>query len=273
MPETVDRFALVLLDTALPPTGGEVYGEIARLLGRVRYDVIGGFKRSPGVPFEDLDTDGAQAAVRALADAGVRAVAVPAAQLPALPRVLTVHNTALLNDGLSIQTDYAGTRQEVPWEQLAALSAATFTETVGGGGGTAGPSVGGQVAGAAMRAAAGLCVGLPRFGARPMRKPKDPPPRIVSYQVLAVSLLGVPLEIRFRQDTLSYEFLGEFKTLHAAENLRILAGELMARAAHARKSEAFVVLVNAGQPAPRMAASEFLRHNRWLKLLATAGLE
>jgi len=272
MPDAGNKFALVLLDEAAK-VPAEIYDELARLLGRVRYDVIGAFKRSPGLPFEDLDAGGAEAAARALAGCGVRAAAVPAGRLPAFPKVLTVHKAELPEGGgLSVQTDYVGTMREMPWEEIAGLSAATITESSAPLG-SAGPSVGRQVAGAAARVAVGLTFGVPVISGRPRLAPKAPAPRVEVYGVLAVSAFGVPLEIRFREDMLNYEFLGGRKTAKAAQNFRVLAGELLHKAPRARASSAFRALAETGAAAPAMDPHEFARHNRWLKLLAAEGLE
>jgi hypothetical protein len=272
VPDAGNKFALVLLDesAAVP---AEVYGELARLLGRVRYDVIGAFKRNPGVPFEDLGAGDADSAARLLAGSGVRAAAVPAGRLPALPKVLTVHKADLPEGGgLSVQTDYVGTMREMPWGEIAGLSAATVSEhsaPLGPGG----PSVGRQVAGAAVRMAVGLTIGIPGIPGRPKHAPKAAAPRVEVYGVLAVSAFSVPLEVRFREDTLSYEFLGGRMTAKAAQNFRVLAGELLHKAPRARASSAFRALAETGAAAPPMDHHEFARHNRWLKLLAVEGLE
>jgi hypothetical protein len=271
-PGAVGKFALVLLEEGAPLAAAEIYGELARLLGRVRYDVIGAFRRSPGIPFEDLDGGQAEAAVRMLADSGVRAAAVPAERLPPFPKIYTVHKAIPARGSLSVQTDYVGTMQELPWDQVAALSAATLPGGSAPAGSGGGPSVGTQIASAvAWSAAVGVPL-LPSFHQMKRSAAGHPPRPPEPCEVLALAPFDAPVEMRFRANELNYEFLGERMTGSSGGNFRAFAGDLLRGAARARVSAAARALAEGGSPPP-LGADEFGRHNRWLKLLAVAGLE
>jgi len=269
-PEAFGKFALVLLEEELAPSVGELAGGLARLLGRVRFDVLNAIKRNPHVPFEDLAEPQAAEAVKLLADAGARAAAVPAERLPAFPKVFTVHKAVPADAGLTVQTDYVGTLQELPWDQVAALSAATLAE------GRApapdeprGPSVGGQLAKLALGVAIGIPV-IPSFG--PRRPAPGPAPRAPEpYEVLALAPFGAAVEMRFRADMLDYACLGGRMTGNSGVNFRAFAGEVLRSAGSARVSPAARALAEGGSPPP-MGADQFARYNRWLKLLASEGL-
>jgi hypothetical protein len=264
-----DKFALVLLDEGLNPAAGECAGDLARLLGRVRYDVVGALKRSPGIPFEDLDEAQAARAVELLSAAGARAAAVDAARLPPFPKTFTVHKAGVSPEGLSVQTDYLGTTRGLPWDRIAALSAATLSETAGPASAPKGPSIGLQLVKVTFAAATGIPTGL--FPHQP-RQPAPAPRRAAAYQVLAVAVFDEPVEIRFRADELNFEGLGERMTGSSAENFRRFAGDLVTSAVLAKVSSAARALAEEGCAPPAMAADDFARHNRWLRLLACEGL-
>ncbi|HOX04924.1 MAG TPA: hypothetical protein PK280_00870 [Planctomycetota bacterium] len=261
-------FAMVLIDEAVPPLGNEIYGELARTLGRVRYDVMAAFKRSPGIPFEDLAEDQALAAVRLFTDAGIPAAAVDSAALPAPARVFVVHRVGLGGEGLSVQTELTGAMRVLPWDGLAAVAAATLTEGGGPGRGPGGPSVGALVAGAATTLATGIPIGFP---GRTTRSPA-PAPRAAAHQVLAVSPRDADFELRFRAAELGYDFLGERMTSSSAQNFRLFADEVIGRAPAAKVAGAARELAARGAAPPAMEADVFSLHNRWLRTLAAQGL-
>jgi hypothetical protein len=263
-----EKFALVLLDEGLDLAAGECAGELARLLGRVRYDVVGALKRSPGIPFEDLDGAQAARAVELLNAAGARAAAVSAARLPPFPKAFTVHRAGAGPEGLSVQTDYVGTVRVLPWDRIAALSAATLTETAGPAPAAKGPSVGLQLAKVTFTMTTGIPTGL--FP----QPPKQPGAvrRAAAYQVLVAGVFDEPVEIRFRADELNFEGLGERMTGSSTQNFRLFAGDLVARAVQAKVSSAARALAGEGCAPPAMASDDFARHNRWLKCLACEGI-
>jgi hypothetical protein len=262
------KFALVLLDEAVPPLGNEIYGELARTIGRVRYDVVAAFKRSPGIPFEDLSEDLAGAAAALFSGAGIPARALGAERLPAPARSFVVHRAELGDGGLAVQIDLAGAMQVLPWERIAGISAATRSESGAPAAAPSGPSIGRMLAGTALTVATGLPIGL---GGAPARR-AGPAPRAVAHETLAVSAFGADFEVRFRADELGYEFLGERMAGSSAQNFRLFAAALAPRCSRARVSRAAQELASAGAAPPAMEADAFSLHNRWLKLLAGEGI-
>lgn len=261
-------FALVLLEEDIPPVANEVYGELAKTIGRVRYDVMAAFKRSPGIPLEDLSEPQAAAAVKLFTEAGIPAKAVGAESLPAPTRVFIVHRAGIGDEGFSVQTELVGTMRVLPWEEIAAVSAATLTESSGPAAAPKGPSIGTQLAGAAAR----MAVGLPTILSS--RAPRQPAaaPRTSAHETLAVSPLGGNFELRFRASELGYEFLGERMAGSAAQNFRLFAAALVPRCSRARISRAARELAAEGDAPPPMEADAFSLHNRWLRALARQGL-
>lgn len=271
-PATAGRFALVLLQEELPLPLPELAAELARMLGRVRFDVLNALKRTPQIPFDDLFQSQAAEAVRMLGTGGVRAAAVPVEKLPAMPRTAKIHKAVPGPAGLSIATDLVGTMREIPWSEVAALSAATLSESSGSGA-DSGPSIGAQLTKQVVRGAMSVAVGLPG-GVLPGHAKSKPTaqrgPDI--YQVLAVSIFSDDLELRLRANQIDYVYLGARLSMDSASNFRLLAADLAAQATGARVSAAFRALVNAGAAPPPAEADAFARHNRWLKLLARESL-
>jgi hypothetical protein len=261
-------FAMVLLEEAMPPVANEIYGVLSKTIGRVRYDVMAAFKRSPGIPFEDLSEPQAVAAVKLFTAAGIPAAAVQSVDLPAPARTFLVHRVGVGDEGFSVQTELVGTMRVLPWDGIAAVSAATLTESSGPAHTPKGPSIGSQLAGAAAR----MAVGLPKI--LPTRAPQQSAaaPRAAAHQVLAVSPLDADFELRFRASELGYEFLGERMTSSAAHNFRLFAAALLPRCDRARISRAVRALAAEGTAPPPMEADAFSLHNRWLRVLAAQGL-
>ena len=261
-------FAMVLLDEAIPPMANEIYGELAKTIGRVRYDVIAAFKRTPGIPFEDLSEAGALAAVKLFTDAGIPAAAIGAQSLPAPARPFVVHRVAFGDDGLSVQTDLVGNMRLLPWDGIAAISAATLVESGSPSHSPKGPSIGAKLAGTAFR----MAVGMPKILPSPPPKGPAPAPRSVAHQTIAVAAFGADFEVRFLADELGYDFLGDRMTGSSAQNFRLFAAALVPKAGRARVSRAARELAAAGAAPPSMESDVFSLHNRWLRTLAAEGL-
>lgn len=264
-------FAVVFLEELPPFAAGELAGELAGPLGRLPFDVTNAFKRSPQLPFEDLSAEQAAEAVRLLLARGLRCTAVPAEKLGPFPRIRWTHRAVAGEGGLGVQTDYVNQARCLPWANVAAVSAATLSESRQQPEGR--PSLASEITSAAAGAAIGFSLGLPGMGF-PARKSGTPAPapRVETYAVLAVAPFGADLEIRFRADQLNYSYLGSRMSDAAERNFRAFVRDVVGGAVRARVSPAACALAETGQPPPAMDPQAFRRYNRWLALLAREGL-
>lgn len=255
--------ALVLLSEKLPAHPRELGPVLAPALRMVAYDVIAALKRSPMLPFEDLPDEAAEAAVRALEEAGASAAAVPSERVPPEPRIFQVHNADVEEAGLNVQVDLAGKMRLMAWDGFELLSAATIattrrkTQPGPRGGSSSGPRVGGMRAG-----------GL-RF--RPIRIPTQTS-KTERAEVLALWPQDAPIEVRFHSNAFNFDYLNERLASSTQENLRILAGDLHERVEGALLSPAFLALAEEGTPPPEMAEDQLMHYNRWLVLREREGL-
>jgi len=271
MADGAGAYLLVLLDERPAAEPRELAAALARVLGRVRYDVLSALKLNPHVPFADLSADAARAAAECLAAAGVRAAALPAERLPPAGRAFTVHRAAPGEEGLEVQTDLAGGGQVLAWDGTEAVSAATVTETsvpAGFDGGSIRENI---QAARALSLALGPGLGLPRMASAVEPDP-SPASKTSTYVVLCVMPAGADFEVRMRADQLNYEYLGPRLSNNSAENFRALAAEVVSRAASARVHGWARNLAETGASPPALDRHGLARLNQWLRLLAREGL-
>jgi hypothetical protein len=256
--------ALVILTEELPLQPRELGPALAGSLGMVAYDVIGAFKRSPVLPFEDLQDDRAAAALNILKDRGVPATVVASDRLPPSPQVYKVHNADVEEQGLNVQVDVIGQMRIIEWDRIDLLSAATFnTEksttrthrptglarevyTTGGGG------------------HAGM-----RF--RRIRMPRTHK-RVEHSEVIALWPRGMPGEIHFQSNALNFDYLGERLGASQVGNMRNFAADIRERVEGALISPGFEALVAEDRSPPKMSPHIFAQYNRWLMLRAQEGI-
>jgi hypothetical protein len=271
MAEQADAFLLVLLDEQPAVKPRDLAAPLARALRRLRYDVLNALKLNPHVPFADLSADEAAAGAECLSAAGVRSATVSAERLPPLGRAFTVHRAAPGEEGLEVQTDLTGTRQVLAWTGIEAVSAATVSETsvpAGFDGGSIRENI---QAARALSLAMGPGLGLGRMASA---IEPDPPPasKTSTYVALCVMPVGADFEVRMRADQLSYEYLGPRLSTNSAENFRMLAAEVVSRAASARIHGWARNLADVGAVPPAVDRHGLARLNQWLRLLAREAL-
>lgn len=263
-------FLLVLRDEELPVHPKDLAPKLAKLLRRVRYDVLNAMKLDPGIPFKDLSEQAAAEAVSVFEDAGARPAALPAEKLPADAKVFRVGKAVLEKEALSVQTDLAGSMRSLPWEGIAAVSAATISD-ISKPTGLSAVSVQDQIASAqalSNRLRGGMM--LPR--ARRGKGVPEPKTRTDTYAVLCLTARDADFEMRVRSDAFNYGYLAERLTTSSWENFRLLAGDILKRAPAARVGRWARDLAESGARPPVIDAHMLERRNRWLKLLALEGL-
>jgi hypothetical protein len=256
--------ALVLLSEKLPAHPRELGPVLAPALEMMAYDVIAAFKRSPMLPFEELPDAAAEAAVRALEQAGASAAAVPSERLPAEPKVFQVHNADVEEGGLNVQVDLVGNMRLIAWNAFELINAVTITTTrrktqprPRSGTSASGPRVGGMRAG-----------GL-RF--RPIRIPTSTS-ETEHTEVIAIWPQGADIEVRFHSNAFNFDYLNERLASSTRENMRILARDLDERVESALLGPGFLALAREGASPPEMTEVQLTRYNRWLLLRDREGI-
>ncbi|MHC4914407.1 MAG: hypothetical protein ACYTGB_02865 [Planctomycetota bacterium] len=264
-----ESFALVVLEEEFPVAARELAGPLAKAMKVVRYDALNALKLNPHIPFQDLDSGTASAAVECLAGAGVRAVAVDSRMLPGEPRIFTVHNADAVEGGLDIQTDLAGSMRMLEWEAIQVVSAATVSETTTAHGFDGG-AIQQQIHDARI-VSASMTHGM--VGASAMAQPDfKPESRTDVYQVLCLMPREVEIEIRFRADQFNYDYLADRRKTNSAENFQLLAGDIISRVATALIHGPARALAESGTLPPPTDKHHLARMNRWLRLRAREGL-
>jgi hypothetical protein len=253
--------ALVILSEDVRINLPELGPALAAELGMVAYDVIAAFNRSRVLPFENIPDEKAETAAAFLSGRGVPAAAVSCELLPPDAKIFTVHNADALEAGLDVQTDLAGKMRTIPWERVTVLSAArmTSTRTV-----STGPRPNRN-----LGAGGGMRGGL-RFPRIKMPRKKT---RSETCEVLALLPAGTAVELRFQSNAFNFDYLGDRLAGSTRENVRTFGRDLVERSSGARVSPGLRALVEDGRPPPEMASDGFRQYNRWLRLLAEAGLE
>jgi len=117
-------FAVVVLVEGIELPARELAPPLARLRGRVRYDVAQALRANPLVPFADLAAPQAREAAGLLEGAGFRAMAVPSAELPPRPSLLDARTAEPRESDLLL--GLADRVLAVRYDQIAALGAASF---------------------------------------------------------------------------------------------------------------------------------------------------
>jgi len=253
--------ALVLLTEELPVRPREMGPILAPVLGMVAYDVIAAFKRSPVLPFEELDDAVAAAAVKELDDRRIAAATVPSDRLPPDPQVFKVHNADVEEAGLNLQVDSLGKMRMVAWDGIELVNAATIsvekTSTrTNRPTGWAGPATG------------SAHMGL-RFGRIHMpRKHKH----VESFEVIAIWPRGMAGEIQFHSNAFNFDYLADRVSIPALENMRSFATDIAERIGEAVVGPGFEDLVAEDRSPPERDVRAFTRHNRWLMLRAQEGI-
>jgi hypothetical protein len=116
------RFTVLLTEAAwLDPA--LVAPELSRALKLPRSDTVRACRLQRGILMEGASADGAEAAVKALADFGISALAVPDAEMPILPRPVHVSLAQVTPDGFATPSvTGAGLPKLWPWPGLALLA-------------------------------------------------------------------------------------------------------------------------------------------------------
>ncbi len=247
--------ALVFLTEELPAHPRELGPLLAPVLGMVAYDVIAALKRSPVLPFEELDDETAAAVLKKLDDRQIAAAIVPSDRLPPDPQVFKVHNADVEGEGLNVQVDVVGKMRMIPWDGIELVSAATIktekslTRTH-------------RPTGLAEPAMNSPHMGLHFRRIHMPRKHK----RVESAEVVAIWPRGMAGEIQFHSNAFNFDYLNERVSTSARENMRHFAADLSERIEGSVVGPGFDALVAKDQSPPEMGLKAFTRHNRWLML-------
>jgi hypothetical protein len=254
---------LVVLDDALPVKLNEMAGPLARALRRVRYDVVAALKNSPYIPFIDLDRRTAEAGADYLTGAGIRAAAVSAGELPPPARIFTVHNLGLAQEGLKVQTDYAGKMSLLAWNGIEAfcLAVCSAVQSTGGLGG----SIDAEEEVMQMHLVFGAAAGIvPNW-------PVERAPTQSRTEVFALMTLmprGAEVEIRVRADQMNYECLGGKLTRDSRANFHSLVTEIAGRVSGGRINLWASEFVRTGTLPAALPKARVDAYNRWFRLRA-----
>ncbi len=256
--------ALVILTEELPLQPHELGPALASVLGMVAYDVIGAFKRSPMLPFGDLEDDRAAAALSILKDRGVPAAVVASNRLPSERQVFKVHNADVEEEGLNVQVDLVGHLRMIAWDGIDLLSAATLNTTKS----TTRTHRATGLAGPVSTAGGGGGLGL-RF--RRINMPRTHK-HVEHSLVIALWPRGMPGEIQFHSNALNFDYLNERLSTSARENMRNFAADVRERVEDALIAPGFEDLASEDRDPPAMSPRAFTQHNRWLMLREQEGI-
>jgi hypothetical protein len=261
---------IVILDDSKPLPFIELAGPLAKGLRRVRFDVLNKLKRDPYIPVDKLSGAEAQIARGCFEKAGVQVAVLEMSQMPADPKIFTVHNADVEDQGLSIQTDFSGSMRLMGWDQFDVIELGVIAETSTPMGFSAG-NIQEDIQAAQLMSRMQLGVGAnPMAGLR--HKAHVNQSKTDTYEVLCIMPRDTDIEIRARSNQFNYDYLLKRKTLNSDANFRLLVSDLAGRVTygmigtHARR-----FLDSDALPAA-VSKRDLLRHNLWLRLRARAGL-
>ena len=244
--------------------------DIARALAAARkvptLDLMGPARRAWGIIEEGVTKAGAEETRRALAQAGLAALAVPAGLLEDLPPPASAASLELSADRLGF-CDRQGAKDRVPWEALSLIAAAVYTESPGR---KAAPEQGPDRGKEILKAGFSLMTGIPTslgMGPKPAEKTAE-----AADQVFLLDLyLKAPLaRLRIEPRRFDFSCLKARMGYGIGGNLRILLEELTRHAPSAAASRGAKILLE-GRPVREMGydgPQDLDRESRWRLTLA-----
>ncbi len=261
---------IVVLDDSRPLPFIELAGPLAKGLRRVRFDVLNKLKRDPYIPVDELSPAEAQTARACFEKAGVQVAVLEMSQMPPDPKIFTVHNADVEEEGLSIQTDFSGSMRLMGWNQFDVIELGVVAETSTPMGFSA-SKIQDDIQAAQLMSRMQLGVGVnPMGGLR--AKSHTPQSKTDTYEVLCIMPRDTDIEIRARSNQFNYDYLLKRKTLNSKGNFRLLVSDLAERitygmiGTHARR------FLDSDLQPPAVSKRDLLAHNLWLRLRARAGL-
>lgn len=249
---------LVLLDQPRLADPSRARDCIGAILNMNRIDAMVTAKHAYGILVEGVGQGQATQLVRALAENGVAAQAVGVPELPDPIPGSTVHNADAVDRGLSVQGLHGEEKGTVPWDRVAVVSVGSIPQ--------------GRQAERTYRDAyqpigRGSGMRLSRHASHTQYR--EQPPEMRVHVVVA----DPPYDLRFVEQRMNYDYLGERLQSSSSGNFRTFVLDLVAFSRQARVTDATRSFLDRARP-PRHEfrdENEFARYNRWQLCMAILG--
>jgi hypothetical protein len=197
---------------AAPDDPQELGDVLARVLGLHPTDALVQARTAPGPLVDDLPRDTAERLAADISQIGVRAEAVPAADVPQFKNVVVVHHARCLDSGLEVLGLNAEEQMLIAWSDVDLISVGQVPQEM------ARHYVTGEMT--AMSAARRTSPG-----------PRDV---LMTPGPSAWFVCKNPdCELRIDHKRMNYEYLGKRKTFSATANFRLFLDDVIARARQA----------------------------------------
>jgi hypothetical protein len=209
-PESSDAYRVVVF--ARPDDPAELAEVLNRVLGIHPTDALVHARGAPGALPEKLTRERAEVLVAEIAQLGLSAQALPAAEIPEFEHVVAVHRSACSDAGLDVQGLHEEQHFAVPWGDIELIAIGQVPQEI------------------ARHYATGEMAAL-SAARRTSKPPVDLPlpPGAAAWIVCR----NPERELRIDHKRMNYEYLGKRKTFSATANFRLFIDDIIARTPHA----------------------------------------
>jgi hypothetical protein len=245
MSKRPSRYRLVIFDTIEDPQG--IRELVCRVTGMHPTDAVQWLARAPGTWPQPLDEREVRQLLDGLYEAQIAAEAWRTDQFPDLSPTRTIHRAACMDEGFRIEGLRGEPTHWVPWDRIELICAGRVSadDEFRHVQSPRWPST--VVAG--IRA---LALMKPRASgrrARATRIPRDPVGEVIIVR------RDPRIAFRIFENQMSYAYLGERRSISAAENFPLFVADLCARAGTAFITPSTHALLERGEPADYQFAS------------------